>query len=121
VISISVHGAERIAAKFATAAAVVPVRAVPDALDKCALLVVRSAKQHAPVDTGALRGLITPARPSVNEADAISHAEYSIYQEVGTWKMAAHPFMRPALDENKDRIEELIGHEVVMAVQGVML
>jgi HK97 gp10 family phage protein len=120
VISISVSGAERIAAKFLAAATIVPAVAVPSALDKAALLVVRSAKQKAPFDTGALRGQIDPSRPSANEADVTSHADYSIYQEVGTYKMAAHPYMRPALDENKDQIEELLGHSVMAAVQGVM-
>ena len=116
----TVHGAEAIARKLATAAAVVPAKAVPSALDKAGLLVLRRAKQKAPVDTGNLRGSINkpPATPS--GVEVISPAEYSIYQEFGTYKMAAHPYMRPALDESKDQIQELLGHSVITTIQGVM-
>ena len=119
-ISFKVEGADIMARKFLLAATAVPAKAVPDALDKAALLVTRSAKINAPVDTGFLRGSIAPSRPSLSEADVTASAEYAIYQEVGTYKMAAQPFMRPALDENKAQIEELIGHSVQMAVQGVL-
>jgi len=120
VISISVQGAERIAAKFATAAAVVPAKAVPSGLDKAGLLVLRRAKQKAPVDTGNLRASINkpPATPS--GVEVISPAEYSVYQEMGTYKMAAHPYMRPALDESSDQIQEILGHSVITTIQGVM-
>jgi len=116
----TVTGAETIAAKFAAAAAVVPAVAVPSALDKAGLLVLSRAKQKAPVDTGNLRGLIAKERPSPAEVDVVSPAEYSIYQEMGTYKMAAHPFMRPALDESQGQIEELIGHAVITTLEGVM-
>lgn len=119
-ISMTVHGAEAIARKFATAAVIVPAKAVPDGLDKCGLLVVRRAKQKAHVDTGNMRGLIAKERPSPAEVDVVSPAEYSIYQEMGTYKMAAHPFMRPALDESSDQIQEILGHSVIATIQGVM-
>jgi HK97 gp10 family phage protein len=115
----TVTGAEAVARKFLIAATAVQ-KAVPDALDKAALLVTRSAKQKAPVDTGALRGLIKPERVSAKEADVVSPAEYSIYQEVGTYKMPAHPYMRPALDENAEAIKELIGDAALSAVGGAM-
>lgn len=119
-ITFKVEGADIMARKFLLAATAVPAKAVPDALDKAALLVTRSAKQKAAVDTGFMRGAIAPSRPSPSEADVTSHAEYSIYVEVGTSRMAAQPFMRPALDENAAQIEELVGHAVVTTVQGVL-
>jgi len=116
----TVHGAQAIAAKFATAATVVPAVAVPSALNKAGLLVLRRAKQKAPVDTGNLKLSINkpPATPS--GVEVVSPAEYSVYQEMGTRNMPAHPYMRPALDESKDQIEELLGHAVIATVQGVM-
>ena len=36
-----------------------------------------------------------------------SRAEYSSYLEIGTQKMAARPFLQPALEENKPRIRRL--------------
>ena len=55
------------------------------------------AQSHAPVDTGFLRGSII-ARPRGLQGEVVSTANYSIYQEFGTSKMAAHPFMTPAVD-----------------------
>lgn len=116
----TVTGAERIARKFLLAATAVPAKAVPDALDKAALLVTRTAKQKAAVDTGNMRASILPSRPSANEALVTSHAEYSVYVENGTYKMAAQPFMRPALDANADAITQLVGHSVITTVQGIL-
>lgn len=114
----SVSGAVELSRRFVASAGAV-ASALPDALDKSALIVTRSAKYRAPVDTGFLRGSILPHRVSATEADVVSHAEYSIYNEVGTSKMAAHPYMRPALDENKPEIERIIGQSVVLAIRGV--
>lgn len=116
----TVHGAEAIAAKFATAATVVPTVAVPTALNKAALLVVRRGKQKAPVDTGTLMGSIMKVDVSAAEVDVVAFADYSVYVEFGTWKMAAQPYMTPALDESKDQIEELLGHAVITTIEGVM-
>lgn len=56
-----------------------------------------SAKMRAPVDTGALRASIT------GEADGLSGTvstdrDYAAYQEFGTSRMAAHPYMVPAAE-----------------------
>ena len=58
----------------------------------------RVAKQMAPVDTGALRaGIQADVWGLVGEV--VSTAEYSAFQEYGTWKMRAHPFMGPAREK----------------------
>lgn len=139
----TVTGAEAIARKFAKAAVVVPTVAVPSGLDKCALLVVRSAKQKAPVgETGHLRSAIAAGTATPVEAIVTSHADYSVYVEYGTglyaengmgrktpWTYptgdgfrttsgnAAQPFMRPALDENKERFEGILGVSVMTAIE----
>ncbi len=61
------------------------------------------AQVHAPVDTGALRNDIT-FKPAVIVGGGLVGSfgaysiHYAIYQELGTWKMAARPFLRPAAD-----------------------
>jgi HK97 gp10 family phage protein len=115
VISLTVSGANIVAKRLANAAVASAKKL--DSLDKAALLVTRSAKMKAAVDTGFMRGAIQPVRVSYWEADVVAHADYSIYQEVGTYKMEAQPFMRPALDENADKIRELIGREAILNVQ----
>ena len=141
-ISISCVGAEAVAKKLARAATVVPAKAVPSGLDKCALLVVRSAKQKAPVgETGNLRALIAKGEATPVGIEVRSHAEYSVYQEYGTgiyaengkgrktpwaypsgggfvWTRGNHPqpFMRPALDENKAEFEAILGVAVMTEI-----
>ena len=61
----------------------------------------------APVDTGALRASIT-SKPAGMRCDIGTNVEYAIYQEFGTYKMAAHPFLVPALKGNEQAIIELI-------------
>lgn len=66
---------------------------------KVAADVASQAAQSAPVDTGALRssitadvaGLSATVRPGVN---------YAHYVELGTSRMAAQPYLFPALDRN---------------------
>ena len=73
-------------------------------LEKIALTVEAESKRLAPVRTGRLRASITH---EVNEAELLarigSDVSYAIYQELGTSKMAAHPFLRPALDSARQK------------------
>lgn len=55
------------------------------------------AQQSAPVDTGNLRGSIRAEAVSPIEYRVVASAEYSVYVELGTHKMAAQPFLDPAL------------------------
>jgi len=54
------------------------------------------AKSFAPVDTGWLRDSLQSFMVDVSTVRVQSDAEYDIYQELGTYKMAAHPFLAPA-------------------------
>ena len=103
------------------------------ALGKACALVERSAKQKAPKDTGELRRSITS---KVEGTDGIIYTplEYAPYVEYGTGLFAEEggrmnvpwnyqddkgewhstsgqkpqPFMRPALDENRQQIIQII-------------
>jgi HK97 gp10 family phage protein len=57
------------------------------------------AKTNAPVDTGALKNSINTKRIKNNHWRVGDCVEYGIYQELGTSRMSAHPFMIPAAEK----------------------
>lgn len=65
------------------------------------------AKQLAPVDTGRLRNSITHAQLDENTEVIGSNVEYAPYQELGTSRMAAHPFLRPAAENHAEEYKEI--------------
>lgn len=56
------------------------------------------AKSNAPVDTGYLRNSITSVQVGPTHWRVLAQAHYALYVEMGTYKMAAQPFMGPAVD-----------------------
>lgn len=112
---------------------VVDEQALSQALGRACALVERSAKEKAPKDTGELRRSIT-SEIRGNEGVIYTTLEYAPYVEYGTglfaenggrtdvpwcyqddkgeWHstsgMKPQPFMRPALDENREQIIEII-------------
>jgi HK97 gp10 family phage protein len=69
-------------------------------LENISVAISDEARRLSPVDTGALRGSIKfeinePDLSTVIKTDGI---DYAVYQELGTRKMQANPYMRPALD-----------------------
>jgi len=76
-----------------------------------ALVLQAYAMQNAPVDTGFLRSSMESVEVD-NGAEMRVHAEYAIYQEYGTRYMAAHPYVRPAIDEHTPEIVKAIGNEI---------
>ena len=70
-------------------------------LQRRALQVDRAAKRNCPVDTGRLRSSITNEIGQDGEglvAVIGTNVEYAPYVELGTSKMAAQPFLLPALE-----------------------
>ena len=57
------------------------------------------AKTLAPVDTGFLKSSIGAERQSGLSWLVWAYAEYALYVEVGTSRMAAQPYMIPALEQ----------------------
>jgi len=92
-----------------------------EAMRKATLIVQADAKRKAPVDTGRLRASITPeirATPGSGIRGVVgSVVVYAPYQEFGTKRMAAHPYLYPAFDENKDRIAKIISDAVAEIVK----
>lgn len=97
------------------------VRAV---VRKTAKDVEHTAKLLAPVDTGNLKGSISTSdlramgTSGSIEAEVRATAEYAIYQEVGTSRMPAQPFMGPAADKHSPAFEEALAQIMARAVTG---
>ena len=105
-----------------------------------------AAKRLCPVDTGLLRNSITYALAGqeaaittyqANSGDASgtyseqapsdngssprhvhigTNVEYGPYQELGTIKMAARPFLRPAIEQNRDYFRTILEGELKKAL-----
>ena len=110
---------------------------IEEALGTCCALVEKSAKQKAPKDTGALRRSIT-SKVEGNQGIIFTPLEYAPYVEYGTglfaesggrkdvpwnyqddegkWHSTSgqkpQPFMRPALEENKTLIKQILKEEL---------
>ena len=97
------------------------VKSVNDAkrlgLTGAAMVVQGSAIALSPVKTGNLRGSINFKVDSADEARVGTNVEYAPYVEYGTRKMAAQPYLRPALDNNKKQIENMIKEAISRAVK----
>lgn len=108
-------------------------KSMAEALQKAVALVERTAKQKAPKGNGELRRSIT-SRIEGEEGIVFTVLEYAPYVEFGTglfaeeggrtdvpwcyqddegnWHttsgMKPHPFMRPALNENREQIKRIL-------------
>jgi HK97 gp10 family phage protein len=92
--------------------------AVGGIVEETAALIEGLAKTKAPVRTGALRNSIQSERTGEREAVVRVGVDYGIYQEFGTSKMAAHPYLMPAAEEAKPRFEERMRDAVREACRG---
>jgi len=95
-------------------------KALGKAVDNTTLSAQTSAKMRAPVDTGNLRDHIfvkTEHTSNKSEGTVYDNVEYAIYQELGTSKMAAQPYMMPALEENKTTFEMQARMNLISAIR----
>jgi HK97 gp10 family phage protein len=86
-------------------------RAVPTAsraVAKTAHDIEADAKGLAPVDTGNLRNSIS-SDIGVLSAEIGPTAEYGLYVEEGTSRMAPQPYMGPAADNRFPELEQALG------------
>jgi HK97 gp10 family phage protein len=102
--------------------------AAADALDEAckegAELVLSEAKQKVPVDTGTLRNSLILKKSKTKNPNIKSEyyvtkksgAEHFAPVELGTSKMKAQPFLRPAIDENKIGIAKRVNDAMLRAI-----
>ena len=134
-MNVEFEGAEKLIARLDKMSDEV---ALKKSLETVALLVERSAKQKAPKDTGALLRSITSKVEGL-EGIIYTPLEYAPYIEYGTglfaegngrkdvpWNyqddkgnwhstsgLKPHPFMRPSLDENREKILKILKEGVM--------
>lgn len=88
-------------------------RAIDRALEEIGLAAEGYAKRACPVDTGNLRNSITHAVESGEKAVYIgTNVEYAPYVELGTSKMQAQPFLRPAATEHGNQYKQVLKGEL---------
>lgn len=75
-------------------------------------VVEADAKAMCPVDTGELRKSIT-SEVSGTTGVVGTNKEYAMYVEFGTYKMAAQPYLVPALKENEEKVVQIIKDKVM--------
>jgi HK97 gp10 family phage protein len=93
-----------------------------EAIEEVSESIRDDAKQAAPVDTGTLMRSIKSVLESMGTyiAKGIvgTNVEYAPYQEFGTQKMQAQPYLRPALDRNRSYIIQRLEEAVQNVVGG---
>lgn len=85
--------------------------AIARALERIGLAAEGYAKDLCPVDTGNLRNSIT--HTSDGKAAYIgTNVEYGKYVELGTVKMAAQPYLRPAAADHGETYRNIVKDEL---------
>lgn len=86
-------------------------RQIALALAKVGFAAENHVKALAPVDTGRLRGSITHL---VDDRSVTigTNVEYAKYQEMGTSRMKAQPFLEPGISNNIGEFKEIIRKEL---------
>lgn len=81
---------------------------IEQALTAIGLTAESYAKQECPVDTGRLRNSITRAVESGENAVYIgTNVEYAAFVELGTSRMKARPYLKPAATEHTAEYKSL--------------
>lgn len=73
------------------------------------------AKAICPVDTGRLRNSITHQQYDENTEIIGTNVEYAPYVELGTHRMAARPYLRPAAENHGEEYKQVIVSEYKQA------
>ena len=85
---------------FPRLAAALP-EAVGTIVQETILAIETQAKIKVPVDTGALRASIQSEMTGETSGEVATNIEYAPYQEYGTSRMAATPYMTPAAEAER--------------------
>ncbi len=87
-------------------------------------VVLEDAKNHCPVDTGALKASLhiekgKSKKPDIKQEVKILPGKkeyYGTFVELGTTRQATQPYLRPAVDENKEQIATAVNQEILKAL-----
>ena len=118
-ISMTVRGGEQLTRNLRRLAGNERRQAQHDGLEAGARVVEAYAKITAPIDTGALRNSIQVDEVTPVQAIIAPHTDYAEYVEFGTSRMAAQPYMRPALDQHEREIVDAVQRTVAAFVESI--
>lgn len=89
---------------------------VERALEQIGLMAERHAKEaltnQGAVDTGRLRNSVTHQVISEDSVAVGTNVEYAPYIELGTSKMGARPYIRPAIEDYMNEYKQIIENEL---------
>ena len=122
-VSIKLEGAEELERQLKGLDETLRKKAYRKALTKGANVVLKSAKEKVPVDTGNLKRSLAKkvtvskrehsARIGWTQGKQAKHdAYYGHMVEYGTMRSAAQPFMRPSLDNHEDDVLDAYGEAI---------
>lgn len=110
--AITIKGVDKLEAKFAKLKERTRGEILKNAVRAGALPIQTAAVIKAPIEFGTLKRSIhteiVNASATHAEAEVGTDLEYAPYQEFGTSKMAAQPYLRPAFDEQSDAAKKEI-------------
>lgn len=82
--------------------------AIARALEAIGIQAEGDVAELAPVDTGRLRDSITHETHAEEESVYVgTNVEYAAYQEYGTSRMRAHPYLKPGIMNNLETYKEI--------------
>jgi HK97 gp10 family phage protein len=89
-------------------------KTLDEIIGKKAFEIEGDAKKLAPVETGALRASLNAERKSKSPVRWVIQdgVEYGVFQELGTSRMAAHPFLVPAFEKRVKQLADEIGKAI---------
>ena len=92
-------------------------KAVERGLTAAAIIVESDAKLRSPIDSGTLMGSIAKGKVVNSSIQIGTNIEYAPYVEYGTSRMAAQPYLTPALIENKAKIQKVFESQIKQGVK----
>lgn len=124
-LTVEVIGADTLLRKLRQLEDAVAGDALEQAVKAGAEPIRADASQRAPRRTGKLAGsiIVEPDEKGKTQASVKIGPEkdafYGLFHEFGTSKMAANPFLRPAMDEQKDAAVAAVRRELQKALARV--
>lgn len=134
-MSVTVEGLKDLQQQLLDLGAEIGQKVLAAAARKAMVPVLNDAKALCPKDSGALADSITLTATKPKEGDAVAVAGLKIgssdltakgelpparrwhFVELGTSKMAAHPFLRPALDRQASTVLDVLKVELQAGIQ----
>ena len=113
-----IKGKKQLERKLRNMSDVAKHQATQEALYSASAVVHGQAVNLCPVDTGNLR-ISLNFEVHDDYAEVGTPVEYAPFVELGTARMSAQPYLRPALDEQASQIQRLAGDIYMKHLRGV--